>query len=212
MTKGLQRRLGQVAQRPDKDPSHLELPVASDSSEDGSSPVCCGSRGQCGVPSHLPKYSIDSPRTSHPCNGHSLGLGVLIPTKGPSVGGMNSLMKVGAMSRNSWRFVFEGTIYQDGAGTRLAGTLGPNAFIPVFSAIWIGFVSLFLIVGFVGFVSNLATGHGASLAPFVLIPLLMLTMFVGISEVGTRSARLEWHAMERWLRTLIEVPPDTSRS
>ena len=116
------------------------------------------------------------------------------------------LMCVGPMQGNSWRLVFEGTIVGDGLGTRLDGTLGPNRFVPVFSAIWVVFVSLFFVGGTIGFVSDLASGHGASLLPFVLIPAVMIVMFFAITEFGSRSARSEWANMDRWLRRLLEVP------
>lgn len=116
---------------------------------------------------------------------------------------------VGPMQRNSWRVEFEGTIFQDGTGTKLAGTLGPIAFVPVFSAVWFGAVCLFFFGGLIGFFSDLLTRHGSFPAAFVLIPMAMLLFFVAITEFGARAARREWTGMEEWLRTLLDVPPHT---
>jgi ascorbate-specific PTS system EIIC-type component UlaA len=112
----------------------------------------------------------------------------------------------GAAQTNSWRLRFQGQIVADGAGTRLTGTLGPNGFIPVFSAIWLGFVSLFFLGGLIGLFSDLAGGHNAiSLLPFVLVPAAMIAGFFAITEIGTRLARAEWAMMDHWLRQLLEV-------
>jgi hypothetical protein len=65
---------------------------------------------------------------------------------------------------------------------------------------------LFFVGGTIGFFSDLASGHGASLLPFVLIPAVMIVMFFAITEFGSRSALSEWANMDRWLRDLLEVP------
>jgi len=78
--------------------------------------------------------------------------------------------------------------------------------VPIFSAAWLGFVSLFFLGGLIGFVANLASGHGFSLLPFVLIPAVMIVFFFALTEFGARTSASEWQRMDRWLRSLLEVP------
>ena len=112
----------------------------------------------------------------------------------------------GAMGNNSWRFVFDGAAVPGPPGTWLTGTVGPVSFAPVFSAVWCTGVGLFLVAGLVGTVSDLVSGKGFGLLPLLLVPLVMLTFFVVITEVGARYAMAEWNGMDRWLRWLLEVP------
>ena len=110
-------------------------------------------------------------------------------------------------TRNSWRFVFEGRIVAEGSETRLTGTLGPIRFVAAFSAMWLGFVSLFFFGGLVGLFVELASGKDAvSVLPFVLIPAGMIIGFFALTEFASRSARAEWSIMERWLQQLLEAP------
>jgi hypothetical protein len=88
------------------------------------------------------------------------------------------------------------------------GTVGPPAFIPAFSALWLGFVSVFFIGGSIGFLTDALTGHGFGLLPFVLIPALMLGMFIVITEMGARISAKEWERMEQWLRLLLDGPEE----
>jgi ascorbate-specific PTS system EIIC-type component UlaA len=108
--------------------------------------------------------------------------------------------------RNSWRYEFLGGIAVSGPGCWLTGTVGPAAVIPIFSALWLGFVSLFFIGGSIGLLSDAVTGRGFALLPFVLIPGFMIVGFVVLTEVAARSAAREWERMDQWLRALLEVP------
>lgn len=135
-------------------------------------------------------------------------LGVLSPAsqfRGSVSGWSLRLVATGQM-RNSWRYEFLGGISVSGAGCWLTGTVGPPGFIPVFSAMWFGFVSLFFIGGSIGFLSDAVTGHGFGLLPFVLIPGVMLVGFMVLTEFAARSAAKEWEQTEQWLRLLLDVP------
>jgi hypothetical protein len=147
-----------------------------------------------------------------PLRQFSLGFGRTDPYQGTVDGWNVRMMKVGSMQRNSWRLVFEGVIVQNAMGSTVTGTLGPIGFVPVFSALWFGFVFLFFLIGTIGFISDLLSGHGSSFAPFVLIPLAMLIMFAGVTEFGARTARHEWAVMDAWLRVLLQVPPQGGRA
>jgi hypothetical protein len=128
------------------------------------------------------------------------------PYRGRVSGWYVSLFAGSAGQRNSWATSFEGNIAVNGPGSWLTGTIGPNAFVPVFSAIWLGFVFLFFLGGLIGFISDAVTGHGFSFLPFVLIPALMMSIFFAMIEFGARSAQNDWQRMDRWLRSLLEVP------
>ena len=134
------------------------------------------------------------------------GLGRRPPYQGSVSGSWVQLGYVGP-TRNSWRFVFEGRIVAEGSETRLTGTLGPIRFVAAFSAMWLGFVSLFFFGGLVGLFVELASGKDAvSVLPFVLIPAGMIIGFFALTEFASRSARAEWSIMERWLQQLLEAP------
>jgi hypothetical protein len=107
---------------------------------------------------------------------------------------------------NSWRTVFDGGIVAGEQGSWLTGSIGPVAFVPVFSCIWLGLVSLFFVIGVIGLLSDLSTGRGASFLPFVLIPAGMMAFFFVMTEFGSRTSQNEWEKMDLWLRRLLEVP------
>jgi hypothetical protein len=108
--------------------------------------------------------------------------------------------------RNSWRWTFQGDVVSTETGTWLVGTVGPHAFVPAFSAVWVGGVSLFLLFGTIGFVSDLVTNHGFGWWPLVLVPIGMLKFFVILTQFASRAAGREWRLMDDWLRDLLEVP------
>ena len=117
-------------------------------------------------------------------------------------------MVAAGQGRNSWRYEFTGAITVNGPGGWLSGTVGPPVFIPAFSALWFGLVSIFFIGGTIGFLTDAVSGHGFGLLPFVLIPAVMLGAFVIITEMGARISAKEWERMEQWLRLLLDVPED----
>jgi len=107
---------------------------------------------------------------------------------------------------NSWRWSFDGAIYTSPGGSTLAGTVGPVAFIPVFSAVWAGFVSLFLVGGLVGEVSALVQHKGFAALAVLVIPAVMMCGFVAMTEFGARAAASGWSRMEQRLRAVLEAP------
>ncbi len=106
--------------------------------------------------------------------------------------------------RNSGRFIFRGLVGAGERGTWLTGDVGPDLFAPVFSIIWFSFVTLFLVAGLIGLITDLATDHGTVYLPLVLFPAAMLCFFVVLIEVMTRFATTEWKSTDRWLRNLLE--------
>jgi hypothetical protein len=106
-------------------------------------------------------------------------------------------------TRNSWRFVFNGRVNPTKTGCLLAGSIGPAAFVFVFSAIWLSMATLFFVVGTIGFFTDLATGHGLALLPLMLVPAAMLVFFLGLTEWAGRIASDEWASMEQWLQELL---------
>ena len=126
--------------------------------------------------------------------------------RGTVTGWSVRMSAVSGLQRNSWRSVFEGGIYSEERGTWLIGTTGPVTFVPVFSAIWFGFVSLFFVGGLVGLVVDASTGHATVAPQFVLIPLAMMAFFVVLTEFASSSAHREWVGMDLWVRKLLEVP------
>ena len=106
-------------------------------------------------------------------------------------------------NRNSWRFVFEGTVLPTTSGSLLKGTVGPVKFVPVFSAIWLGGVTLFLLGGVIGVFAVSVTGHGNAPWPLVLVPAAMFCFFFLLTEFAGRAAANEWASMEHWLRDLL---------
>lgn len=106
---------------------------------------------------------------------------------------------------SSWRYIFIGTIYADETGTELAGTLGPIDFVYGFSLVWLGGVTLFFVFGFIGLVSDVATGQGWAYLPLVLVPLAMMAAFVVMTKFATRSALSEWDRMLKWLTELLDL-------
>lgn len=127
------------------------------------------------------------------------------PYQGSAAGGVVHLV-CAADARNAWRYEFDGDVVVEGPGSWLAGRLGPPGLVPVLSALWVGAVALLLLVAAVGLVVDLATSHGWSVAPFVLIPAGMLAFFVVLVEVASRSAAADWRRMEDWLCRLLDVP------
>jgi hypothetical protein len=64
-----------------------------------------------------------------------------------------------AMVRNSWRPVARGELRPEGTGCRLTGTLRAPLPVLVFSAIWLGGVGVFFLIGLLATIVALATGH-----------------------------------------------------
>jgi hypothetical protein len=147
-----------------------------------------------------------SARNLAPEETFSFGLASKEPVLRGSVSGRAVRLLAGSGGRNSWRLNFEGGIVVNGPGCWLTGMLGPSSFTPGFSALWLGFVSLFFLGGTVGFVTDLATGHGFALLPACLIPAVMLVGFFAITESGAKNAQSEWARTDLWLRSLLEVP------
>ena len=112
--------------------------------------------------------------------------------EGTVVGSAVRMSGGGSTTRNSWRRSFDGRIVVNGPGCWLTGTVGPNSSVAVFSAIWLGGVSLFFIGGSIGYITDAATGHGYASLPFVLIPMAMIVFFFVLTEGATRAAVSEY--------------------
>jgi hypothetical protein len=112
---------------------------------------------------------------------------------------------IGAMS-NSWAWTFEGGVYADEHGCALLGTVGPPGFTPVFSALWAGFVSLFLAGAVITGAVQLAEGHAPVGFAVALIPSVMLGILFGVTEFASRAATGDWERMEARLRSVLEAP------
>ncbi len=108
--------------------------------------------------------------------------------------------------QNSWTWTFEGGIYTEEPGSVLLGTVGPQAMIPVIGVAVVGFVSLFALGAIAAGVTQLATGHPPVGLAFALIPLCMLGIFVGITEIGSRLAAGDWARMEERLFEVLGAP------
>lgn len=107
----------------------------------------------------------------------------------------------GPFGANSWRWRFEGVLQPASSGSWITGQVGPSGFVPAFSAIWLGFVGLLAVFGWLAVIESGVDGQHVSAAlPFGLIPTGMWFFFFGLAEVAFRIARWEWSAMDRWLR------------
>jgi hypothetical protein len=112
------------------------------------------------------------------------------------------------LGRNSWRWVYTGSVVSDGDGARLTGTLGPPRVLLAFSALWVGVVVAFIVVGVVGLIHDLLTS-GAVVGPLIFTfgPFVMLAFFVVVSNTGWKSAGREWASMEKWLKATVQATP-----
>ena len=124
------------------------------------------------------------------------------PFKGKIKGASVRLTKHSG-NRNSWRLIFVGGVAPTETGSALRGTIGPMTFVPVFSAIWLGGVTLFLLGGVIGVITVSATGHGDAPWPLVPIPAAMLCFFFLLTEFAGRAASNEWASMSDWLEGLL---------
>lgn len=110
-------------------------------------------------------------------------------------------------TQNSWRWQFRGRISPTDAGSELVGTVGPDSFTPVFSAVWTAPLLILLAVIIGVFISRLFGGqystlfHGAGL---VLIPIVFLSGFVAITEFSSRAAAREWAAVDELIREMLQ--------
>lgn len=124
------------------------------------------------------------------------------------VSGATFRMYPRGLGRNSWRWVYSGSVVADGEHSRLTGTLGPPRILLVFSAVWLGFVAAFVVVGIAGMIRALISG-GSAIGPIILTlgPFAMLGFFVTVSNTGWKSAGREWISMEKWLRATVQATP-----
>jgi hypothetical protein len=106
--------------------------------------------------------------------------------------------------RNSGRFIFKGTVGAGERGTWLTGNVGPSQAVPALAIAWFIFVSLFLVSGLIGFITDEVTNHGSAYLPLVLVPSAMLLFFVVLIEVMAKIATAEWRSADRWLRKLLD--------
>jgi hypothetical protein len=106
---------------------------------------------------------------------------------------------------SSWRMIFQGSICASDSGTSLAGTLGPIDIVYGSSLLWLGFVAVFFTIGLIGLISDVATGHGLTYLPLVLVPLVMLAAFFVITGVASGFALGDWNRVDRWLSQLLEL-------
>ena len=109
---------------------------------------------------------------------------------------------------NSWRWIFEGHVQQIESGSVLVGSVGPNRFTPVFSAIWTAPFFIFgaIIIG--TFLSRLVQFQLSKLflgAQFALIPLGSLSFYFALTEFASRSAAKEWGEIDVLLRTVLHA-------
>jgi hypothetical protein len=76
------------------------------------------------------------------------------------------------------------------------------------SALWIGVVAAFIVVGVVGLVHGLSSSDAVT-GPLIAIlgPFVMLGFFVVVSNTGWKSAGREWAAMEKWLKATVQATP-----
>jgi hypothetical protein len=107
--------------------------------------------------------------------------------------------KVGV--RNSWRPVLRGRLEPDGAGCRLVGRLGLHPYVKVFSAVWLGGVTLVL-VGLL--VSAVVETNGVALL-YCLLPLGFIAFFAGLTALGTRIGRGEAAYLRSWLAERLQT-------
>jgi hypothetical protein len=116
------------------------------------------------------------------------------------------------LGRNSWRWVYTGSVDSDAGTARLTGALGPPRLLLIFSALWVGLVVAFVVVGAWGLIHRLSDG-GAVIGPLIatLAPFVMLAFFVAVSNTGWKSAGREWASMEKWLKATVQATPSRSR-
>jgi hypothetical protein len=119
-----------------------------------------------------------------------------------------------ATIRNSWRPVARCDLDPDpgGAGCRLTGTLRAPWFVLVFSAIWLGGVCLFVVIGVLATIVALVTGHAREAGAPAAVAGAGVGFFVlgtGLIGVGFALGRKDGEFLLTWLADELQVtgPP-----
>jgi hypothetical protein len=85
------------------------------------------------------------------------------------------------------------------------GTIGWHPFVRVFTAVWLTFVTLFLIGGTIGFAVLVATGHvTAGDVPLVVIPAVMGSFGGGLVAVAGRAGWRDAAFLRGWLAERLQ--------
>ena len=102
---------------------------------------------------------------------------------------------------NSYTKVLKGEIAEDGVGSSLSGTVGPLKFLGLILALCVGFLTLLLAVG----IFLVAGSHRIWSAELllVLVPLGLIGLLFGVTELATHYMQREWQNADEWLRTLL---------
>jgi len=105
--------------------------------------------------------------------------------------------------RNSFTRVLKAEITDDGVGSSLSGTIGPPEWLRYFSTFCVGFLGLILVVGVLTLTSSCASLLDELL--LVLVPLGMIGILLGLSELSTRHEQRQWRTADEWLRQLLKA-------
>lgn len=128
-----------------------------------------------------------------------------------AVNGDRFRIYVRGLGRNAWRWVYVGSADTDGEGTRLSGELGPPPWLLVAVALWVAVVAGLTVVAVIELVQRVADGGAVTSALVVALgPVVMMALFVAVSNAGWRKAGEEWTSMEQWLEVTVQARPVTS--
>ena len=109
--------------------------------------------------------------------------------------------------QNGWRPSFRGKLAPHGAATQLVGKMGVPTAVKIFSAVWLGGVACFFVIGLVGSLDELARGRVADAGGwfvFTAATLGFASFFMGLTWLAGRSGKKDEAYLRQWLQDQLQ--------